>query len=272
VGRKYFETGKHVLLCIAGIIILLLSGCATFKELQTRHIAKKNLLHSRELLETGDFKGSLEESRKVLLFFVKGPPGDEALFNIGLVYAHYANTEKDYKKSLIHFNKIINEYPRSPLLVQAKIWVNILDSIEKKEPIKEETTSKRDKTTTKKNQLNSNNNALIKITEHLKQSQKLIAQGDYSIALAENRKVLKIPGNGPFKGEALFNIALIYAHYNNPEKDYKKSIEYFTVLINRFPQSPLIEQAKIWLDVLNVIEKAKQVDIDIEKKKKELEK
>lgn len=272
MGRKYFRTGKHVLLCIAGIIILLLSGCATFKELQTRHIAKKNLLHSSELLEAGDFKGSLEESRKVLSLFVDGPPADEALFNIGLVYAHYANTEKDYKKSLIHFNKIINEYPRSHLLVQAKIWVNILDSLEKKEAKKNKATTKKKKTTAKKKQLNSKNNELIKITEHLKQSRKLISRGDYSNALAENRKVLKMPGNGPFKGEALFNIALIYAHYSNPEKDYKKSIEYFTVLINRFPQSPLIEQAKIWLDVLNVIEKAKQVDIDIEKKKKELEK
>ncbi len=272
MGRKYFRKRKHVLLCIAGIIILLLSGCATFKELQTRHIVKKNLLHSRELLEAGDFSGSLEESRKVLSLFVKGPPADEALFNIGLVYAHYANTEKDYKKSLIYFNKIINEYPRSPLLVQTKIWVNILDSLEKRRRKKERITSKKEIIPPKKQKLNSKNNELIKVTEHLKQSQKLISLGDFSNALAENRKVLKMPGKGPFKGEALFNIALIYAHYNNPGKDYKKSIEYFTVLINRYPQSPLIEQTKIWLDVLNVIEKAKQVDIDIEKKKKELEK
>ncbi len=265
MGRKYFRKRKHVLLCIAGIIFLLFSGCATFKELQTRNIAKKNLLHSRELLEAGDFKGSLQESRKVLSVFVTGPPGDEALFSIGLVYAHYANTDKDYKKSLIHFNKIINEYPRSPLLVQAKIWVNILDSIEMKE-------TKKNKITFKKAKLNSKNNELIKVTEHLKQSRKLVSRGDYSNALMENQKVLEIPDKGPFKDEALFNIALIYAHYNNPEKDYKKSIEYFTILINRFPQSPLIEQTKIWLDVLNVIEKAKQVDIDIEKKKKELEK
>jgi outer membrane protein assembly factor BamD (BamD/ComL family) len=272
VGRKYFRKWKHVLLCTAGIIILLFSGCATLEELQTRNIAKKNLLHSRELLEAGDFKGSLQESRKVLAVFVNGSPGDEALFNIGLVYAHYANTDKNYKKSLIHFNKIINEYPRSPLLVQAKIWVNVLDSLEKRRTKKERITSKKEIISSRKQKLNSKNNELIKVTEHLKQSQKLISQGNYSNALMENQKVLKIPGKSHFKDEALFNIALIYAHYNNPEKDYKKSIQYFTELINRFPQSPLIEQTKIWLDVLNVIEKAKQVDIDIEKKKKELEK
>jgi hypothetical protein len=41
-------------------------------------------------------------------------------------------------------------------------------------------------------------------------------------------------------------------------------------LIDRDPQSPLVEQAKIWIGVLNVIEKSKQVDIEIEEMKKEL--
>jgi outer membrane protein assembly factor BamD (BamD/ComL family) len=271
LGRKYFRTGKHVLLCIAGIIILLFSGCATIKELQTKNTAKKNLLRSKELLEAGDFKGSLEESRKVLSLFVKGPPGDEALFNIGLVYAHYANTDKDYKNSRIHFNKIINEHPRSPLLVQAKIWVSILELMEKKETEKEELIAEKEKATLKKELLKSKNNELLKVTEYLKTGRKLMDHGKFNNALMENQRILEMSAEIPFKDEAFFNIALIYAHYDNPEKDYKESIKYFRKLINNFPQSSLIEQARIWLDVLNVIEKAKQVDLDIEKKKKELE-
>ena len=107
--------------------------------------------------------------------------------------------------------------------------------------------------------------------EYMNRSSEFLADGNYEEAIEENQRVLSMSVEGASKDQAVFNIALIYAHYNNPEKDYKKSIEYFTVLINRFPKSPLIEQTKIWLDVLNVIEKAKQVDIDIEKKKKELE-
>ncbi|MCK5188064.1 MAG: SPOR domain-containing protein, partial [Deltaproteobacteria bacterium] len=38
-----------------------------------------------------------------------------------------------------------------------------------------------------------------------------------------------------------------------------------------YPQSTLVEEAKIWVATLEIIEQEKQVDIEIEKKKKELE-
>ncbi len=127
----YFRTWKHVFLCIASITFLLFSGCATLKELNTKYYAQKKLLHSKELLAKGDYKGALEENRKVLSLFVKGPPGDEALFNIGLIYSHYKNPEKDYKKSIKYFTKLINNYPQSPLIEQTRIWRDVLNVIEK---------------------------------------------------------------------------------------------------------------------------------------------
>ncbi len=72
--------------------------------------------------------------------------------------------------------------------------------------------------------------------------------------------------------EALFNVGLIYAHSENPRKDYKKSIDYFQRLVKDFPRSPFIEEAKMWIGVLEDIEKAVKVDIEIEEKKKELSK
>ncbi len=181
--------------------------------------------------------------------FDKVTPGDKALFNIGIIYAHYGNSEKDYEKSRSHFARLIKEYPRSPLVKQAKIWVGVFEDIEKLE-------RKIDKR---------------KIAnEHLLLSQEFLARGDYKGSLEENQRVLSQIGKDSPGDEALFNIGLIYAHYANPEKDYKKSRHHFARLINEYPQSPLVEQAKIWLDVLNIIEKAKQVDIEIEKKKKEL--
>jgi hypothetical protein len=41
-------------------------------------------------------------------------------------------------------------------------------------------------------------------------------------------------------------------------------------VIKEFPQSPRAEESTIWIGVLESIEKAKQVDIQIEEKKKEL--
>ena len=65
-------------------------------------------------------------------------------------------------------------------------------------------------------------------------------------------------------------MGLIYAHYDNPNKDYKKSLAYFKELLNKFPKSKLYGQAKIWINLLDTMEKAKQVDIEIEEKRKEL--
>jgi outer membrane protein assembly factor BamD (BamD/ComL family) len=131
VGRRYFRTWRHVLLCSAGIILLLSSGCATFKELNTKQNARKKLLHSRELLAKEDYKGALEENRKVLSLSIKEPPGDEALFNMALISAHYANPEKDYKESIKFFTELISNYPQSPYVEQTKIWLDVLTIIEK---------------------------------------------------------------------------------------------------------------------------------------------
>ena len=92
--------------------------------------------------------------------------------------------------------------------------------------------------------------------------------------------------NIPPGDEALFNIGLIYAHYGYPKRDYKKSLDLFKRLVKMFPQSPLAGQAKLWIGILQenerlnreieelnkTIKKSKQVDIEIEEKKKELSK
>lgn len=251
MGRKHIRARKYICLCITGLILFSFFGCATLKDIEKRQAARKNLLHSQELLAEGDFNEALRENQKILSVFVKGPPGDEALFNIALIYAHYDNPEKDYKKSLLYLSRLIEAYPQSPVVEQAKIWVSVLKVIEKPKVKKVKIVER--KTT----------------SENLIRSQKLLARGNYKGALKENMKVLDLP-ESPFGDNALFNIALIYAHYDNPEKDYKKSLLYLSRLIKEYPESTLTEQAKIWLDVLNVIEKSKQVDIEIEKKKKEL--
>ncbi|MEJ2270841.1 MAG: hypothetical protein P8Y04_13880 [Desulfobulbaceae bacterium] len=70
--------------------------------------------------------------------------------------------------------------------------------------------------------------------------------------------------------EALYNLGLIYAHVDNPAKDYQKSQTYFNVLTEQFPDSDLAEEARIWLGLFETIEKIQQIDIEIEQQKKEL--
>jgi tetratricopeptide (TPR) repeat protein len=244
MGRKQPWKGKYIYLYIAGLTFLFLFdlGCATF-------VDRKPLLYSQMLIDRGDFEGALEENRKVLSSYSNRPPGDEALFNMGLIYAHYGNPQKDYEKAFSFFWRLIKEFPQSPLYQEAKIWAGVLNAI--------------DETKTKTEERRSTYDRLLR-------SQRLVAKGDFEAALEENRKVLSSYSNRPPGDEALFNMGLIYAHYGNPQKDYEKAIFFFRKLLNEQPKSPLGEQAKIWIGILNVIEKSKHVDIEIEKMKKEL--
>jgi hypothetical protein len=51
-----------------------------------------------------------------------------------------------------------------------------------------------------------------------------------------------------------------------------KSLACFNRLIREHPASPLREEAKIWVSLLETMEKTKQVDLDLEEKKKALNK
>jgi outer membrane protein assembly factor BamD (BamD/ComL family) len=105
---------------------------------------------------------------------------------------------------------------------------------------------------------------------HLQRAQQLIRQGDFEGALRENQKVLSLSPKSPPGDAALYSMGLIHIHYANPKKDYKKALSFFTQLQKEFPRSPLTEEAKVWAGVLEAMEKATQIDIEIEEKKKEL--
>jgi tetratricopeptide (TPR) repeat protein len=104
--------------------------------------------------------------------------------------------------------------------------------------------------------------------EYLILAQNLMAKGDYDGSLRESQKVLGLLKDQPPADTAIFNMGLIYAHPKNPKKDNKRAI-YFFNLIKGYPDSPWAEQAKIWVGVLDGVEKLKQVDLEIEERKRD---
>jgi tetratricopeptide (TPR) repeat protein len=283
MGRKRTRTRKFVYFYIAGLIVFALQGCAALEntrvKIKAQAEASRSLQRSKGLLARGDYEGAFNENVKILSLAMHRPPEDEALFNMGWIYAHPENPKKDYKKSIFFFKKLLEEFPQSALGERVKIWVGILEENEKSS-----------RTIAAFIRMNEKSKEMDKKIEEWEQarepfllSQELLAEGNYEGALKENQRILSLSGQNPPGDEALFNVGLIHAHPGNTKKDYGKSLTLFRRLIKEYPQSAWVEQAKIWAGILQdneklsrsneelsqVIEKSKQVDIEIEEKKRE---
>ena len=122
------------------------------------------------------------------------------------------------------------------------------------------------------------------------QAEKLTSKGDYTGALKEHEEVLRLfPGVSP-GDRALFHMGLIWAHPDNPRRNYKKALECFHRLLRDFPRSTLKNEVNVWINTINeliryegrikALEEAadalkkqlnalKEIDVGIEEKKRE---
>ncbi|MBN2538872.1 MAG: tetratricopeptide repeat protein [Deltaproteobacteria bacterium] len=264
MGRKQNRRRKYLHLCVAIVIVITLCSCTTLSNFEKRTEIADHMHMGDRILSQGDTDQSLKEYQKVISLSPHEPPADRALFNIGLIYAHPENSHKDYEKSITFFKRMIDEFPKSSLVVDATVWIDALQVIEKGKQfnislVKEKKRlEERIEIFEQKDRVNTSNTFLY--------------NGNISQSLMEYQKVVSMYPHDSPGDRALFNIGLIYAHHKNPQRDYKKSITFFKKMIDEFPESPLIDEASLWIEVLQVIEKMKRVDIEIEKKKKDLEK
>jgi hypothetical protein len=105
---------------------------------------------------------------------------------------------------------------------------------------------------------------------HLLNGQQLLVQEDIQGALQANLEALARSPLDPPGDEALFAMGLIHIHYANPKKDIRQAQALFARIVKEFPDSPRTEEARIWVDILDAMEKTRQIDIEIEQKKREL--
>lgn len=105
--------------------------------------------------------------------------------------------------------------------------------------------------------------------DHLSKARELLARGDYDGALRENQKAVSLAEDHAPADAAVFNMGLIYVHPKNPKKDNQRAIGFFNRVVKMYPESLWAEQAKIWVAVLDGVEKLKQVDLEIEEKKRD---
>ena len=285
MGRKRTGLWKYFYLCLTGLIYLSVTGCAAFQEVKLRGEVRDHLERGQRLLSQGDFQGAQAALEQVLSLSPQRPPEDEALLGLGLIYAHFGNAKKDYKKAVGYFNRLMTSYPKSPLGEQAKIWANLLQENEnlKRSLQDNQQDAARLKQAVEKSEKPKQAEPKAaepdEAREALVRSQRLLTQGDFDGAAVSAQRALSLSPRGSLEDNALLTLGLIYAHPGNPKKDFTKSLEFFRKLVKEHPKSQSAEQGKIWIGVLQeneklneVIQKSKQVDLEIEEKKREITK
>ena len=251
--------------------------------------AHQQLEQYRESMADGFFETIIEQSEQVLEENETEPPADVALYVLGEVYAHPDFAGSDYALSQYYFERLVENFPDSNLTSEANTYLTLFETIAEREKEvtaatrekeataaireKEATAAIREKEATAAEKESSQKEKPIEKEEKsasVSKSRQIVDNNDFEEAVQRNLQILEESGKKKPADEALYNLGLIYAHVDNPAKDYQKSQTYFNVLTEQFPDSDLAEEARIWLGLFETIEKIQQIDIDIEQQKKQL--
>jgi outer membrane protein assembly factor BamD (BamD/ComL family) len=216
---------------------------------------QEQLSRYREYLASGFYETVIEQSLNILRDSETKPPADLALYALGEAYADHGFAGRDYTLSRHYFEKLIRNFPYSPLVSEARTFIGLYDVIDEKE-----------RTIA----------ALQKQGARMAEKKpgpprRAVVEGqDFEKAVRKNQQILRDAGPSAPADEALYNLGLIYAHVDNPAKDFRKAQDYFAQLSRDFPNSPLAEHARVWLGLFDVFESMRQIDLEIEKQKMQL--
>ncbi|HOX14843.1 MAG TPA: L,D-transpeptidase family protein [Smithellaceae bacterium] len=126
MGKRQTGTGKHLYLFVVCIIttLMLLCGCSNFQ-------VKSNVKEANDLFSQGSYKASLSKYEQIVEKYPNA--ADRVFFEMGFIYAHPQNEQKDYQKSLDCFQKVIKDYPESRYRQDSEMMVLYINNITMKD-------------------------------------------------------------------------------------------------------------------------------------------
>jgi len=124
MGRKRVGQRQHFYFCLA--LLIFFAGCSLFTESNRRREMREALAAGNDLLIRGDFDGSIKSYQSVLAMAQGRPPTDVASYQLGLVYAHPENPNRDLQKAVDSFSHVVSDHPTSPWAEQARVWLGVL--------------------------------------------------------------------------------------------------------------------------------------------------
>lgn len=124
MGKKQGGRGEHLYLLFACIIAipLLMSGCT---HLYQGFLTGPDLREAKDFAIQGDYGASLNRYEQIM---ARHPQvGDRVLLEMGFIYGAPRNQQKDYKKSLDCFQKLIKDYPQSEYRQAGDVMIFLLN-------------------------------------------------------------------------------------------------------------------------------------------------
>jgi hypothetical protein len=145
MGEEQARKGKHVFLCFACLIALLLGlqGCLSYFEKTgpdlkkteaelEMEVADQYLALARSLRADGEYQAAFRASHELFLRY-PATHGDKALLEMALIYAHPANPNSDYQTSLQYLKKLTGDFPESPVADEGLMWILTIQNILERE-------------------------------------------------------------------------------------------------------------------------------------------
>lgn len=221
MGRKQ-PRQRQYLYCIIACLSLI-SGCTAVSNFISEQRSMAYLREVKTYTDQGDFELARLKNQAVLDDASDRSPADAALYSMALIYADPLNPDKDYRFSLDLLTQLVRNFPESHFAGNARTLINIFED-----------------------GLLDNWESRI----HLKQSQHLIQSGRFEEAVQKNIQIIEQKDKPALTDAALFSLGLIYADPANPERDYSRSLSYFSRLMSDFPDSTFNWDSRIWDGIL----------------------
>ena len=109
-GKRQRGRGEYLRLFFVCIMItpILICGCSYIDE---GHQARSISQEANDFFNQGKYEASLSKYEQIIE--IHPAVADRVLFEMGIIYAHPRNEQKDYQKSLECFQKLVRDYPDS---------------------------------------------------------------------------------------------------------------------------------------------------------------
>ncbi|UFS71436.1 L,D-transpeptidase family protein [Geomonas sp. RF6] len=123
VARAASRRLQLLLFCV-GLAGGVLPGCT---HLKSGYQSKAAFEEADRDFGQGKFSNSVQKYEQVLLKYPK--EGDRALFEMGVVYSHPRNEQKDYQKALECYSRIVADYPGSAYRQDSEMMIFYINNV-----------------------------------------------------------------------------------------------------------------------------------------------